>query len=113
MHASLLLVVRQFAVSVGMLVPVIPVAFVSMPMNLGGHPGEPPDSSAAVARHMTRCAPLDRAQRKCPIARDRAATLGANALAAPSDLRLFDDQSRGRASDPRQVSPFSTGRESA
>ena len=39
MHASLLLVARQFAVSVAMLVPVIPVAFVSMPMNLGDHPG--------------------------------------------------------------------------
>jgi len=83
MHVSLLLVVRQFAVSVAMLVPVIPVAFVSMPMNLGGHPGEPPDSSAAVARHMTRCAPLDRARsEECSIARDRAATLAANVLAS-------------------------------
>lgn len=54
----LLLVLRQFAVSVAMLVPVIPAAFVCMPMNLGGHPGEPPDSSAAVAR----CVPLDRAR---------------------------------------------------
>ena len=41
MHPSLALFARQFAgVVAATLVPVIAVAFLSIPLSLGGHPGE-------------------------------------------------------------------------
>jgi len=41
MHRSLALFARQFAgVVAATLVPVVAVAFLSIPLSLGGHPGE-------------------------------------------------------------------------
>ena len=42
MHRSLALFVRQFVgVVAATMVPVAAVAFLSIPLSLGGHPGEP------------------------------------------------------------------------
>jgi hypothetical protein len=42
MHHSLALFVREFAgVVAATLMPVVAVAFLSIPLSLGGHPGEP------------------------------------------------------------------------
>lgn len=35
------------------LLPVVFVAFITMPLSLGRHPGEPAPQGAAVSRHMT------------------------------------------------------------
>lgn len=35
------------------LVPVVLIAFLSMPLNLGRHPGEPPPDGDTPAAHMT------------------------------------------------------------
>ena len=35
------------------LLPVILTAFVSMPLNLGGHPGEPRDYASVEQRHLS------------------------------------------------------------
>ncbi len=43
-------VLRAVAIA---LVPVVVTAFVSMPMNLGAHPGEAPALQASPPRHLT------------------------------------------------------------
>ena len=54
MNSSLRSFVSQFAGAVAAaLVPVIIIAFMSMPMSLGGHPGEPRPAVATVALHMS------------------------------------------------------------
>ena len=46
--------VHQFAAAVvGALVPVVLVAFCSIPFNLGGHPGEPRAAAMPTSTHMT------------------------------------------------------------
>jgi hypothetical protein len=46
--------VRQFACAVvAALIPVVLVAFWSIPFNLGGHPGEVRAAATATATHMT------------------------------------------------------------
>ena len=54
MKHSLRPFLREFVgVVVASLVPVIAVAFVSIPLALGGHPGEQRSAEPAVWRHMT------------------------------------------------------------
>jgi hypothetical protein len=46
--------IRQFVgVVAAALVPVLIVAFLTMPFTLGGHPGEPRPAEALVGQHMT------------------------------------------------------------
>ena len=53
-HTSLRQFARQYlAVVVAALLPVILTAFLSIPFNLGGHPGDVRAVDAAVLRHMT------------------------------------------------------------
>ena len=48
------LFVRQYlGVVLAALVPVVVTAFLSIPVNLGGHPGEVRSAQAAAAVHMT------------------------------------------------------------
>ena len=54
MDTSLRMFVSQFVgVVAAALVPVILVAFLAIPFNLGGHPGEPRPAEAPVGLHMT------------------------------------------------------------
>ena len=54
MHPSLRQFARQYlAVVVAALLPVIATAFLSIPFNLGGHPGDVRAVDAPVTRHMT------------------------------------------------------------
>lgn len=54
MHPQLHHFVRQFAaVIVATLVPVVLTTFVSLPLNLGGHPGELRAAVPGEVRHMT------------------------------------------------------------
>jgi len=54
MDASLRFFIRQFSgVVLAALVPVILVAFMSIPFTLGGHPGEARSAAGSVAQHMT------------------------------------------------------------
>jgi hypothetical protein len=54
MHTSLRTVVLPFAcVVVAALAPVVLVAFLTIPYNLGGHPGEVRSEEATVGWHMT------------------------------------------------------------
>ena len=46
--------VRQFiGAVVAALIPVLLVAFLSIPLNLGGHPGEARTTAATTSTHMT------------------------------------------------------------
>jgi hypothetical protein len=46
--------IRQFVgVVAAALVPVLIVAFLTIPFTLGGHPGEPRPAEALVGQHMT------------------------------------------------------------
>ena len=54
MNSSLRLFMHQYlGVVAATLVPVVLVAFVSVPLALGAHPGEVRQASASVERHMT------------------------------------------------------------
>lgn len=54
MHADLRDFLARLTGTVVMtLVPVVLIAFLSMPMSLGRHPGEPLASAEVTARHMT------------------------------------------------------------
>jgi hypothetical protein len=54
MDSSLRLFVRQFAWTVAAaLVPVVLIAFLSIPYSLGGHPGEERRIDMTLAGHMT------------------------------------------------------------
>lgn len=54
MHPTLLLFIRQYLwVVCGALVPVVITAFMSIPLSLGSHPGEPRTVDAMVDRHMS------------------------------------------------------------
>jgi len=54
MNSSLASFVKQYlAVVLAALIPVIVVAFVSIPFNLQGHPGEPRTPTAPTDAHMT------------------------------------------------------------
>jgi len=54
MDATLRVFVSQFAGAVAAaLLPVIVVAFLSMPLSLGGHPGEPRPADAASTQHIS------------------------------------------------------------
>lgn len=54
MNPALFAFARQYAaVVIAALVPVVLTAFLSIPFNLGGHPGEPRPAQSAVGRHMT------------------------------------------------------------
>ena len=54
MHPTLLLFIRQYLwVVCGALVPVVITAFMSSPLSLGSHPGEPRTVDAMVDRHMS------------------------------------------------------------
>jgi len=54
MHPQGLLFVRQYlGVVLAALAPVVMTAFLSIPFNLGGHPGEFRIAQTAVAPHMT------------------------------------------------------------
>jgi len=54
LHTSFNVFVRQFIGTVAAsLLPVVLVAFCSIPFNLGGHPGEPRASGTIVFKHMT------------------------------------------------------------
>jgi hypothetical protein len=54
MHPALRLFTHQFTgVVIAALVPVVLTAFVSMPLNLGGHPGEPRVVALQNSQHMT------------------------------------------------------------
>ena len=54
MHPTLLLFIRQYLwVVCGALVPVVITAFMSIPLSLGSHSGEPRTVDAMVDRHMT------------------------------------------------------------
>lgn len=54
MHPELRIFCSQWlGVVVSALLPVIFTAFVSMPMSLGRHPGEPPQPGAVPSLHMT------------------------------------------------------------
>jgi hypothetical protein len=54
MPAASLAFTRQFAgVVLAALVPVVLTAFISIPMSLGGHPGEVRAAADTAARHMT------------------------------------------------------------
>jgi len=46
--------IRQFAGTVAAtLIPVVLIAFLSIPINLGGHPGELRPAALPIASHMT------------------------------------------------------------
>ena len=54
MDASLRVFVSQFAGAVAAaLLPVIVIAFLSMPLSLGGHPGEPRPADASSTQHIS------------------------------------------------------------
>lgn len=54
MNADLRDFLARFAGTVAMtLVPVVLIAFLSMPLSLGRYPGEPPLDAGAPAAHMT------------------------------------------------------------
>ena len=54
MHPVLRHFIRQYIlVTLATLMPVVAIAFVSMPLSLGGHPGEIRTASATVERHLT------------------------------------------------------------
>ena len=54
MHPTRLLFIRQYLwVVCGALVPVVITAFMSIPLSLGSHPGEPRTVDAMVDRHMS------------------------------------------------------------
>jgi len=54
MDASLRTVISEFVgVVAAALLPVIVVAFLSIPFSLGGHPGEPRPAAAAALQHMS------------------------------------------------------------
>ena len=54
MHPTLHLFIRQYLwVVCGALVPVVITAFMSIPLSLGSHPGEPRTVDAMVDRHMS------------------------------------------------------------
>ncbi|MEO8118567.1 MAG: hypothetical protein ABI606_04495 [Rhodoferax sp.] len=54
MNSSLRIFVSEFAgVVLATLVPVILTAFLSIPVTLGGHPGEPRTAQALTNTHMT------------------------------------------------------------
>jgi hypothetical protein len=54
MHAALLDFIRRFiGVVLATLVPVVMVTFLSVPLTLGGHPGEPRSIDVARGWHMT------------------------------------------------------------
>ncbi len=54
MHPTLLLFIRQYLwVVCAALVPVVMTAFLSIPLSLGGHPGEPRTADAMVDSHMS------------------------------------------------------------
>ncbi len=54
MNSSLRLFIRQFlGVLLASLVPVVLVAFLSIPYSLGGHPGDDRTLAAPVSQHMT------------------------------------------------------------
>lgn len=54
MDSSLRLFINQyFGVVLATLVPVILIAFMSIPVTLGGHPGEMYAANAPIAQHMT------------------------------------------------------------
>jgi hypothetical protein len=54
MHSSPMCFARQFAgVVIVALLPVVLTAFLTIPFNLGGHPGEPRDIAVPTTGHMT------------------------------------------------------------
>ncbi len=54
MHPALRHFIRQYLGAVcAALLPVIVTAFVSIPFNLGGHPGEPRAIDTSIDRHIT------------------------------------------------------------
>ncbi|CAD5374354.1 conserved hypothetical protein [Rubrivivax sp. A210] len=54
MHPQLVLFLRQFTgVVLATLVPVVMVAFLSWPIIMGGHPGEPRDPAALSDAHFS------------------------------------------------------------
>ena len=54
MNSSLRLFIRQFlGVLLASLVPVVLVAFLSIPYSLGGHPGDDRTLATPVSQHMT------------------------------------------------------------
>jgi hypothetical protein len=54
MNSSLQLFIRQvLGVVLAALVPVVLVAFLSIPYSLGGHPGEARSAAAPASQHMT------------------------------------------------------------
>lgn len=54
MNSSLRMFINQYVgVVLATLVPVILIAFMSIPVTLGGHPGEIYAASAPLAQHMT------------------------------------------------------------
>lgn len=54
MHPALHLFIRQYlGIVCAALLPVIVTAFVSIPLNLGGHPGEARAVETSMNRHMT------------------------------------------------------------
>lgn len=54
MNPTLFTFARQYlAVVIAALVPVVLTAFLSIPFNLGGHPGKPRPAQSLVDRHMT------------------------------------------------------------
>jgi hypothetical protein len=54
MNATALPFARQFiGVVLAALVPVVLTAFISVPMSLGGHPGEARAAAATAGQHMT------------------------------------------------------------
>ena len=54
MHPQALLFIRQYiGVVVATVLPVVATAFLSIPFNLRGHPGEVRSVEATIGRHMT------------------------------------------------------------
>lgn len=54
MHPSLRHFIRQYLfVMVMAVIPVVLTTFISMPMNLGGHPGEMRNIAMSVDRHLS------------------------------------------------------------
>lgn len=54
MDTSLRIFISELAgVVIATLIPVIIVAFLSIPLSLGGHPGEPRPGSESAGLHMT------------------------------------------------------------
>lgn len=54
MHPALTLFIRQYlGIVCAALVPVVLTAFLSIPLTLGGHPGEPRTAQVGISRHMT------------------------------------------------------------